>query len=87
VVTLGALGAHVLTNGIHHRLPAPKVTVVDTTGAGDVFAGVLAAALDAGSDLCAATTWAIRAASLKVTRPGTISGFPTTAEVAALRPC
>jgi ribokinase len=87
VVTLGAAGAHVLTNGTHHRLPAPEVAAVDTTGAGDVFAGVLAAALDAGSDLWAATAWAVRAASLKVTRRGTIAGFPTAAEVAKLRPC
>jgi len=86
VVTLGAAGAHVLTDGTHHRLPAPEVIAVDTTGAGDVFAGVLAAALDAGSDLRAATAWAVRAASLKVTRAGTIAGFPTAAEVAALRP-
>jgi sugar/nucleoside kinase (ribokinase family) len=48
--------------------------------------GVLTAALDAGIDLRAATGWAIRAASLKVTRRGTIAGFPTAAEVAALRP-
>ena len=87
VVTLGAAGAYLLTGGTPHRLPAPEVTAVDTTGAGDVFAGVLAAALDAGSDLCAATAWAVRAASLKVTRPGTIAGFPTAAEVAALRQC
>jgi ribokinase len=87
VVTLGAAGAHVLADGTPHRLPAPAVTPVDTTGAGDVFAGVLAAALDAGSDLRAAAAWAVRAASLKVTRPGTLAGFPTAAEVAALRPC
>ena len=85
MVTLGAAGAHVLTGDTHHRLPAPEVTTVDTTGAGDVLVGVLAAALDAGIDLRAATVWAIRAASLKVTRPGTIAGFPTAAEVAALR--
>jgi ribokinase len=85
VVTLGAGGAHLLTGGIHHRLPAPEVTTVDTTGAGDVLVGVLTAALDSGVDLRAATAWAIRAASLKATRHGTIAGFPTAAEVAALR--
>ena len=85
VVTLGAAGAHLLIGDTHHRLPAPAVTTVDTTGAGDVLVGVLTAALDAGIDLRAATVWAIRAASLKVTRHGTIAGFPTAAEVAALR--
>jgi ribokinase len=47
VVTLGAAGAHVLVGGRHHRLPAPAVTAVDSTGAGDVLVGVLAAALAA----------------------------------------
>ena len=81
----GAAGAHVLGGGRHHRLPAPAVAAVDTTGAGDMLAGVLAAALDAGLELRAAAGWAIRAASLKVTRHGTIASFPTAAEVAALR--
>jgi ribokinase len=85
VVTLGAAGAHLRSGGTHHRLPAPAVAAVDTTGAGDVLVGVLTAALDAGVDLRAAAAWAIRAASLKVTRHGTIAGFPTAAEVAALR--
>ena len=40
-----------------------------------MLVGVLTAALDAGIDLRAATVWAIRAASLKVTRHGTIAGF------------
>jgi ribokinase len=85
VVTLGAAGAHLLSGDTHHRLSAPAVAAVETTGAGDVLVGVLTAALDAGIDLRAATVWAIRAASLKVTRPGTIAGFPTAAEMAALR--
>jgi ribokinase len=29
VVTLGAAGAHVVTGGRHHRLPAPEVTTID----------------------------------------------------------
>jgi ribokinase len=85
IITLGAAGAHLLTGDTHHRLPAPEVTTVDTTGAGDVLVGVLTAALDAGIDLQAATVWAIRAASLKVTRHGTIAGFPSATEVAAAR--
>jgi ribokinase len=86
VVTLGAAGAHLLAGGgDHHRLPAPAVAAVDTTGAGDVLAGVLAAGLDAGADLPVAAAWAVRAASLKVTRRGTIAGFPTAAELAAAR--
>lgn len=43
VVTLGARGARYVGAGGELDMPAPAVTAVDTTGAGDVFAGVLAA--------------------------------------------
>jgi ribokinase len=43
VVTLGARGARYLGADGEFRVSAPAVAAVDTTGAGDVFAGVLAA--------------------------------------------
>ena len=43
VVTLGARGARYLGTDGEFHVPAPAVKAVDTTGAGDVFAGVLAA--------------------------------------------
>ncbi|OBI87035.1 ribokinase [Mycobacterium asiaticum] len=43
VVTLGARGARYIGVDGEFEVPAPAVTAVDTTGAGDVFAGVLAA--------------------------------------------
>ena len=43
VVTLGARGARYLGADGEFAVPAPAVNAVDTTGAGDVFAGVLAA--------------------------------------------
>ncbi|NUU24044.1 MAG: hypothetical protein HOV68_21460, partial [Streptomycetaceae bacterium] len=43
VVTLGAAGAVcVEADGDPVHLPSPRVPVVDTTGAGDAFAGALA---------------------------------------------
>jgi ribokinase len=46
VVTLGARGSLVVRRGeAAVRVPAAKVTAVDTTGAGDTYCGVLAAGL------------------------------------------
>jgi ribokinase len=63
VATLGAAGAAIVEAGSCTLVPAPPVEVVDTTGAGDVFNGVLAARLSRGDDLRAATTLAVEAAS------------------------
>lgn len=52
------------------RIPAFHAAVVDTTGAGDVFAGSLAAALSRGDELDEAVRWAVAAAALSVSRPG-----------------
>ena len=43
VVTRGARGARYAGTDGRFEVPAPAVSVVDTTGAGDVFSGVLAA--------------------------------------------
>ena len=43
VITRGSRGASYLGDDERFDVPAPAVTPVDTTGAGDVFAGVLAA--------------------------------------------
>jgi ribokinase len=43
VTTLGARGARCVSADDEFWVPAPAVKAVDTTGAGDVFAGVLAA--------------------------------------------
>jgi ribokinase len=51
VITLGGDGVVVAdADGVVH-LPSARVPVVDTTGAGDAFAGALAAALAAGAPL------------------------------------
>jgi len=71
IVTLGADGALVADPGgavSHH--PAPRVAAVDATGAGDVFNGVLAAALADGSPLRDAVDRAVQAAAESVTRAG-----------------
>lgn len=63
VVTLGSDGAMVHAGGEFVEVPAESVRAVDTSGAGDVFCGVLAHRLASGDDLLAAVEAANRAAA------------------------
>jgi len=83
VTTLGARGCRAWRReGLLER-PARAVQVVDTTGAGDTFAGALAAALAAGRDLGSALDEATAAAGLACTRRGARAGMPTRAQLDA----
>ncbi len=81
IVTLGAAGC-VWANaaGRHSRAAAPAL-VADTTGAGDTFCGVLAAALTMGRDMGPAIEAAGRAAAITVSRAGAFAALPTRAEL------
>lgn len=81
IATLGAEGAVAAEAGKVLRVPALPVTPVDTTGAGDSFAGVLAALLDEGASLDEAMTYAAAAGSLATTREGAQPSFPVRAEI------
>ena len=70
VVTLGSAGVLVHEAGRDEALPAERVTVVDSTGAGDVFSGTLAARLALGDPVRAAASTAQAAAAASVGRPG-----------------
>ncbi len=76
VATLGARGAAVCTDGTVTLISPPKVTVVDSTGAGDTFVGALAAELATGTDVLTAARMAVVAASLSTQRLGATAGMP-----------
>ena len=85
IVTLGSKGAvYISADGQIHHAPAPQVTAVDTTGAGDAFVGSFAYALASGKDALEAMKFGIKIASLSVTRKGAQSSYPHQAEIATL---
>ncbi len=85
ILTLGPRGACLLAEGTTQLFPAPDVSAIDSTAAGDVFCGSLVAQLSLGANLREAVDWAVAAASLSVTRPGAINSIPTADEVTCFR--
>ncbi|MDQ4053604.1 MAG: ribokinase [Actinomycetota bacterium] len=83
VVTLGGDGCLLADASGSRSVPGVVAQVVDTTGAGDAFTGVLAAALAAGADLDSACDRAVVAGALAVERAGAVPSIPTAAEVDA----
>lgn len=82
VVTLGADGAVVLRRDTEPvRVAGIEADVVDTTGAGDTFCGVLAASLARGAELPDAVRRANAAASLSVETRGAADAVPDRAAI------
>jgi ribokinase len=87
IVTLGAAGAVAVDADGLLVVEGRAARVVDTTGAGDCFCGVLAARLAAGEALEAAMIWANAAAARSTERLGATPSMPTLADIeATLRP-
>jgi sulfofructose kinase len=83
----GADGYVWLQQGKLCHVPAPKVNVIDTLAAGDVFHGAFALALVEGKAIDEAARFACVAASLKCTRFGGRLGCPERSEVMASLCC
>ncbi|WP_069172373.1 ribokinase [Streptomyces griseus] len=84
VITLGPKGCLYAARDAEAVLfPAPGVTAVDTTGAGDTFVGTLAVALGEGRPMPEALAWASSAAALCVQRPGASTSMPYRSEIDA----
>lgn len=83
IITLGKRGCFVSTSEGFTHLPAHKVKVVDTTGAGDAFVGGFAAGLANGESIADAARRGNAVGALSVTRPGTAPSMPTARQVAA----
>jgi len=84
VLTLGSQGAYVaVSTGERRLIPAFRVGVVDTTGAGDAFCGGLAFSLARGMGLMESALFAMRVGALAVTVMGSSSAMPRLAAVEA----
>jgi len=84
IATLGALGALAVLGEQQVHIAGHRVRAVDTTAAGDTFAGATAARLAQGYPLERALRDANAAAAICVQRSGAAPSIPTAAEVEAL---
>lgn len=83
VITLAGQGSCVVTADGATVVPPFPVEAVDTTAAGDAYAGYLGAALANGSTLTDAVRLATAAGALTVTKQGASPSLPLRAEVDA----
>ena len=83
LITMGAQGVYVNTEGHSQIIPAFKVKAVDTTGAGDVYHGAFMASWLRRHDLGRAMRFASVVAALKCRKPGGRAGIPTMEEAMA----
>lgn len=81
IVTLGSEGAILASRSGCWRIGCLPIQVVDTTGAGDAFVGVFAAALDRGASAPEALHRASVAGGLACTRRGAQTSLPSAAEI------
>lgn len=85
IVTAGAQGALAITaDGTCRRAPAPRITPVDTTGAGDTFVGAFAAMIHEKVPLQTALQVGCEAAAQKCLTPGAQAGMPMRAKIPSL---
>jgi ribokinase len=82
IVTRGENGALLVTkDGQTAQFAAPKVDVVDTTGAGDSFTGALSVAISEGKSLQEAVQFACSVGAFCVTKKDVIPALPTRSEL------
>ncbi len=84
VITMGKLGAYYSGSQGDLWVEAHRVQAVDTTAAGDVFNGILAACLSKGTSIKEALDYAARGAAIAVTRMGAQTSAPYKHEIPGL---
>lgn len=85
VLTMGEKGSLYMDSRETVVQPAYKVQAVDTTAAGDTFAGFFIGAVMKGEEIKIAMQEAAKASAIAVTRQGAVTSIPTMEEVYSLR--
>ncbi len=81
ILTEGSKGVTIISKSNEIKIAAPKMKAVDTTAAGDTFAGVFAYGLAKDWNLTKSAEFAVKAASISVTKVGAQSSIPWFKEV------
>jgi len=84
ILTEGSKGITIISRDKKIKIEAPRMKAVDTTAAGDTFAGAFAYGLANDWDVRKSAEFAVKAASLSVTKVGAQSSIPWLKEVEAL---
>lgn len=81
IITLGKQGAYFQNKNLKFKVDAPDVHAMDTTAAGDTFSGALSVAITENMDWKEAVQFAVKAASISVTRMGAQASVPYRKEI------
>lgn len=81
VITMGKQGAYFKNREMEFMVPAPVVSAMDTTAAGDTFSGAITVAVTEGMNWKEAVQFAVKAASISVTRMGAQASVPFRSEI------
>ncbi|MBP6022881.1 ribokinase [Ferruginibacter sp.] len=76
IITLGKQGAYFQNKELHFKTDAPVVKAKDTTAAGDTFSGAISVAVTENMEWKQAVQFAVKAASVSVTRMGAQASVP-----------
>ncbi len=84
IITRGANGVELYNKKLEKRYPARNVEAVDTTAAGDAFAGALALGIIKGWDYDKCINFAISVSAISVTRIGAQNSLPDIEETESM---
>lgn len=85
IITMGGKGVYLKTKEYDEAIPGYQVKTLDTTAAGDIFNGALAAALAGEKSIKEAIGFAQRAAAISVTRMGAQPSAPYLKEIMSFK--